>query len=203
MNGASSGDGYFLELSLSRIDDVAASALITLLHEASHAGSKVPASWTWAVLEALELLGCPYRVLPPGSAAQERMSVEQLAKAKALLTRSEESLAIHSIAKSCGVSAGYFSRAFKAATGMSPRDWRLAQRVQKAKRFLESTNRSMLDISGECGFGEQSHFNHIFLRIVGVTPGAWRKTRRTHASPMTGEGRHTSLKDLEPGVASG
>ena len=61
-------------------------------------------------------------------------------------------------------------------TNFSPRRWRLNHRVNLSKAMLRDSDMSLADIAGECGFSEQSHFNHVFTRLVGVSPGVWRKT---------------------------
>jgi AraC-like DNA-binding protein len=34
----------------------------------------------------------------------------------------------------------------------------------------------MLQVALACGFGNQSHFNRVFRKIAGVTPGEYRKS---------------------------
>ncbi len=49
-------------------------------------------------------------------------------------------------------------------------------RIARARELLGMTSSSMLQIALTCGFGNQSHFNRVFKRITGLTPGEYRKT---------------------------
>jgi AraC-like DNA-binding protein len=82
------------------------------------------------------------------------------------------------LAKACELSIRQFTRAFRGSTGMSPHAWLLSLRIEKAKRLLASSRRMLADVALECGFADQSHFTRAFQRIVGVTPGAWRRLHR-------------------------
>ncbi|MGF6493816.1 AraC family transcriptional regulator [Luteibacter sp. 621] len=77
-----------------------------------------------------------------------------------------------------GMSAGHFTRAFRITQGISPRQWILQRRVERAKTLLPDTSVSLTDVALICGFSEQSHFTRVFARLVGMPPGAWR--RRLH-----------------------
>jgi transcriptional regulator GlxA family with amidase domain len=106
----------------------------------------------------------------------------QMLQARELLADIGQPRAISAIAQACGLGQSAFSRAFREATGMTPRAWRLEARVTHAKRLLEDTTMSMTRIAGECGFGEQAHFNHIFARATNCSPGEWRRRHRRQAA---------------------
>jgi AraC-like DNA-binding protein len=78
-------------------------------------------------------------------------------------------------AAACGLSPGYFARAFRRSMGMPPHRWVLLQRVLRAKSLLRDADRALGDIAAACGFADQSHFTRVFTGIVGASPGAWRK----------------------------
>jgi len=40
--------------------------------------------------------------------------------------------------------------------------------------LIRNTDRSLTQISLECGFCDQAHFCHIFTRSEGINPFAWR-----------------------------
>jgi AraC-like DNA-binding protein len=94
-----------------------------------------------------------------------------------LLAPSSDRTTIQTIAVACGVTTTQFSRAFKAQFGQSPQQWRLDARIERAKKLMHETTLSLTTIAIDCGFAEQSHFNHTFLKRVGVSPSAWRKQR--------------------------
>ena len=74
-----------------------------------------------------------------------------------------------------GHSASHFSRQFKNATGKSPHQFIVLQRVECAKRLLRHTTSSIAEIALDCGFAHQEHLTHVFRRVAGVTPGSYRK----------------------------
>jgi AraC family transcriptional regulator len=80
------------------------------------------------------------------------------------------------IAAACGLSVGYFARAFRQTSGMAPHKWLLHRRVEAAKRLLATTGLTIAAIAADCGFSDQSHLTRVFTRATGVSPGLWRRT---------------------------
>jgi transcriptional regulator GlxA family with amidase domain len=72
-------------------------------------------------------------------------------------------------------------RRFHAATGTSPLRWLLAQRAQRARALLESTDEPVSRIAELCGLGTEANLRHHFTRLVGVTPTEYRRTFRRQA----------------------
>ena len=107
---------------------------------------------------------------PTGGLAAWR---ESLAK-QLILERLGETIEVSDLARACALSRSHFSRAFKCTTGLSPQDWIRQQRIARAKQLIQNTNRSLTQISLECGFCDQAHFCHIFTRSEGINPFAWR-----------------------------
>lgn len=58
---------------------------------------------------------------------------------------------------------------FKRAIGMSPHQFHIQSRVRRAQKLLRGKT-TILDVSMEMGFYDQSHFDKTFRKIVGVTP---------------------------------
>jgi AraC-like DNA-binding protein len=84
---------------------------------------------------------------------------------------------ISQVADECRLSASYFVRAFKQATGVPPHQWLTKQRVERAKELLQDKDRELADIAQLCGFSDQSHFTRVFSRSEGYSPGRWRRMR--------------------------
>lgn len=99
---------------------------------------------------------------------------ERLAK-QTMLERMARGLSIAEVASQCSLSRSHFSRAFKKTTGLSPRDWFLQARLDKAKTLLAESGVAISHISLECGFADQSHFTRVFTRSIGATPFTWRR----------------------------
>jgi AraC-like DNA-binding protein len=113
----------------------------------------------------------PARRLPRGGLApwQER-------RAKALIAANlSGSLPLATLAAECRLSVRHFTRAFRQSTGMPPHRWLQQRRVELARGLLRHTSGSIADIATACGFADQSHLTRVFARVVGVSPGAWRK----------------------------
>ena len=86
-----------------------------------------------------------------------------------------EGFGLTEMADSVRLSPFHFSRAFKAATGQTPRAYVTGRRIEKAKECLADPDLPLAQIAHICGFADQSHFTAIFGRHTGVTPGAWRR----------------------------
>ena len=87
-------------------------------------------------------------------------------------------LRVDEIAKSVGLSASHFSRAFKVSRGLSPVAYISLMRVDRAKCMIRATRKTLCQIAGDCGFADQSHLSRSFRRWVGASPAAWRRLVR-------------------------
>jgi AraC family transcriptional regulator len=82
------------------------------------------------------------------------------------------------LAELAGLSPWYFSRAFKASTGMSPYHWQLDARIRQAQAALIQTDAALEQIADAAGFADAVHFGRTFRKIVGSGPAAWRRDRK-------------------------
>jgi len=87
----------------------------------------------------------------------------------------KRAVTLKEVARECGLSVGHFSHAFRHTLGVAPHKWLIEQRVALSKEKLRDGRLSLSDVAAECGFSDQSHLARHFQRIVGVTPGAWRR----------------------------
>ena len=85
-----------------------------------------------------------------------------------------EKITLKDIAKSSRMSVSHLSSVFKSYTGVTPYEYLLLQRVDKAAVMLRRTDISVLELSEECGFGSLANFNKIFKNITSMTPGQYR-----------------------------
>lgn len=85
-------------------------------------------------------------------------------------------LSLVQVARKANMSISCFGRRLKKQTGMTFTGYVNAQRVARAKELIKKEEFSMLHIALACGFGTQSHFNRVFRKIAGITPGEYRKT---------------------------
>nr|WP_180203000.1 AraC family transcriptional regulator [Pseudomonas sp. SbOxS1]NYU02583.1 helix-turn-helix transcriptional regulator [Pseudomonas sp. SbOxS1] len=112
---------------------------------------------------------------------RDRLSYWQERKAKQVMRENLDcGIRISVVAKECSLSRSHFSRAFKKATGHSPRDWFQLARLTRAQELLEQTDFSISQVALECGFADQPHFTKIFSRSFGMPPGKWRAKEKSY-----------------------
>lgn len=87
----------------------------------------------------------------------------------------EQPLGIEEIANVAGLSPVYFARAFREQTGVPPHQYVLERRVARAKTLLSTSDLPLVDVALCTGFSSQSHFSTAFKRLVGTTPGDYRR----------------------------
>lgn len=76
---------------------------------------------------------------------------------------------IEELSEIANLSSFYLMRLFKEETGLSPHAYINQLRINKAKEMIEA-GASLLQISYDLGFTDQSHFSKTFLKITGVNP---------------------------------
>jgi AraC family transcriptional regulator len=94
---------------------------------------------------------------------------------------------IAQLARTCDLSASYFAEAFKQTTGISPHQWLVKRRIERAKAMLCDKNLSLASIATDCGFFDQSHFSRVFARLENHSPSQWRRLHRSDGDPKSGE----------------
>jgi AraC family transcriptional regulator of adaptative response/methylated-DNA-[protein]-cysteine methyltransferase len=107
---------------------------------------------------------------------------KSLAKAKAeivteacrLIEESEETPKLDALAASVGMSPYYFHRQFKAITGLTPRAYGTAHRVNKVRAELADNGTSVTDAIYGAGFSSNSRFYEKSNAILGMTPTTFR-----------------------------
>jgi AraC family transcriptional regulator len=82
----------------------------------------------------------------------------------------ERQFSVDELAGIAQLSPYHFSRAFKKSVGISPHQYVIQQRVERAKQLLLQGKMSLSEIAIACGFSHQSHLNRHFKRLTGVTP---------------------------------
>jgi AraC-like DNA-binding protein len=87
-------------------------------------------------------------------------------------------ISVAQLAREVGLSSSYFARAFRKATGRPPHRWLLEQRIEATQSLLLNSQMSLEEIAKACGFSDQSHLTRAFTRMIGTSPGAWRRARR-------------------------
>lgn len=87
-----------------------------------------------------------------------------------LLSQLDSSVSLDELAEYVGASPYYFHRLFRAGTGMPPHAWHLQARVREAIDRLVA-DVPIQKVALDLGFSDQSHFNRVFRKAMGVPPG--------------------------------
>ncbi len=95
--------------------------------------------------------------------------------AKYINNNFERDITISDIAKYVFLSSSYFTRAFKEEMGVSPMNYLLSVRIDRAKEMLTDSDLKISDIALSIGFSNQQRFNEIFKKHTGITPLQYRK----------------------------
>ena len=105
-----------------------------------------------------------------------------ISRARALIAeRHASELSLGEIAQAVNMSAFYFCKTFKRATGMTFTDYLARVRVEKVKNLLLNPNKRVSEAAYEAGFQSLSQFNRVFRRVAGESPTIFRD--RLHAGP--------------------
>jgi AraC family transcriptional regulator len=86
-----------------------------------------------------------------------------------------EKITLEAIAKHCHISVFYFCSQFAQIMHVSPYQYILQQRVQKAQQLLETTTLPLCEIALLCGFSSQSQMCQHFRKSAKLTPKSYRK----------------------------
>ncbi|WP_155060695.1 GlxA family transcriptional regulator [Streptomyces blattellae] len=90
----------------------------------------------------------------------------------------DEEVTVEQLAARAHMSPRTFARRFQQETGTTPYRWILRQRVLLAQRLLEATDETVDAIAARTGFGTAAALRHQFVRSIGTTPQAYRRTFR-------------------------
>jgi AraC-like DNA-binding protein len=106
---------------------------------------------------------------------QETSEAPSIARARVFIAdRYAEDLSLEEVAKAVNMSAFYFCKMFKKATGMTFTDYLARIRVEKVRNLLLNPHKRISEAAFEAGFQSLSQFNRVFRKIAGESPTAYR-----------------------------
>ncbi|MBB6144459.1 AraC family transcriptional regulator [Silvibacterium bohemicum] len=103
------------------------------------------------------------------STAQLRRVIEQIH------VHIERDLTVAELAETAGLSAAYFSEAFRGATGYPPHQFVVRARVERAKELLRTTDWTIIEVAMACGFQSPQQLAKVFQRLLKATPTGYRR----------------------------
>jgi len=125
----------------------------------------------WAMAETVEVLGPPI--------AHDVTESSRITPALKLIeSQLHRSLTVDELAAQCSLSAGQFSRRFRALVGVPPGQFLLERRVTRAAELLADSDLSIDEIADRCGFADRFHLTKVFSQRMRVPPAAYRGTQR-------------------------
>jgi transcriptional regulator GlxA family with amidase domain len=125
-------------------------------------------------------------VVPPWREGGQRQFIErpvpQAADAGTSATRQwmsehlDQPVDLRRLAGHAQMSVRTFTRRFREETGLSPGQWLLRERVERARQLLESTDLSVERVARDAGFGTTASLRQHLSAAVGVSPLAYRRS---------------------------
>ena len=86
-----------------------------------------------------------------------------------------EDLSLDALAAAMDYNKSYLCAAFKQDTGQTILDCLNTIRIRRAAELIVYSDHSLVQVSQMCGFSSVSHFNRVFLKYAGITPGQARR----------------------------
>ncbi|WP_067479128.1 helix-turn-helix domain-containing protein [Actinomadura hibisca] len=84
-------------------------------------------------------------------------------------------LDVLALARDAGMPAGWLSREFRLAYGLSPYDYLVARRVERARALLRCGDLSVNEVCFAVGCPSSETFDACFIELTGVSPGVYRR----------------------------
>jgi AraC-like DNA-binding protein len=109
----------------------------------------------------------------------DRETFRHLCRARDLLAEMREPrLSIRDVAREAGMSPFHFIRRFEALFGLTPHQFRIGMRLDRAKLLLAGGQYSVTEVCLETGFASLGSFSDLFARRVGYSPSDYRRRAR-------------------------
>ncbi|MGP4086545.1 GlxA family transcriptional regulator [Streptomyces sp. KR55] len=102
------------------------------------------------------------------------------------LGRLHEPIQLRDMADQESMSVRTFTRRFREEVGISPGQWLIQQRVERARHLLETTGLSVDQVARDAGFGTAQSMRQHLQAALGVTPSSYRRTFRAGSDGVNG-----------------
>jgi AraC family transcriptional regulator of adaptative response/methylated-DNA-[protein]-cysteine methyltransferase len=115
----------------------------------------------------------PCKRCNPDGLSVEAENAALVAKACRIIQETEQELSLEELAGTIGRSPSYFHRMFKAATGVTPKDYAAAHRATRVRHGLASGN-TVTEAIYDAGFNSSGRFYEKSTDMLGMTPSQYR-----------------------------
>jgi AraC-like DNA-binding protein len=146
---------------------------------------------TNSLLQQQELFfDCMYELLQPaGNNDQQSLQVSKKDSRVQLLIdfirlHYKEDISLQQLAEIVSLNPFHLVRLFKKSIGVSPYDYLLIIRAERAKQLLRKGFK-VQDAAAACGFYDASHFNRMFYKIAGISPKSFRSSKSQYRTIFT------------------
>jgi AraC family transcriptional regulator len=87
----------------------------------------------------------------------------------------DSSIRATDLAEVVELSTSHFFRAFRKTFGEPPITYIMRRRIRRAQELMLASRVPLSQVALECGLCDQAHLCRCFRRIVGISPGVWRR----------------------------
>jgi AraC family transcriptional regulator len=94
-----------------------------------------------------------------------------------ILENLENNITIEDIANELNMSKFYFLKEFKKLTDITPYQYLLQLKLERAKELLKQSGNQIADIAYILNFNDQSHFTNTFRKAFGISPGQYKSNK--------------------------
>jgi AraC-like DNA-binding protein len=135
--------------------------------------------WIKPIVEGSERLGTvveiPERFFSRALLRQSGLPTYKLRRAMDFIqSHIDQPILLGQVAAAVALSPFHFHREFKRATGMTPHQYIVHVRMERAKTLLSDSDLSLVEVAAQVGFADQSHFSSTFRKATAMTPRSYR-----------------------------
>lgn len=87
--------------------------------------------------------------------------------------------ALSDIARHAGLSVSHFCSLFRDQVGVTPMDYFIRLKLQKARRLLANTSLTVQEVAQQVGYDDRYYFSRLFRKLHGMPPMAYRRSQQT------------------------